>query len=652
MPLEEFKKRFTLLVQKYVGASLACKAAGVKNMSEDSCASHRATALAAIKSKSDSASCCRALMKALSDSSDERYAIGRTRVYFKSGVLESLEERRALLMQAAAMEVGRIIRGRQVRRRFEHQRKLALRLQALRRMRKARAAYQRARDVIVACQGLRRAVLARRRVEFLRRQRCATHIQSCWRRQVARRRFARARCAAVLLQSRARARMCRRQFLLDLKEFKEQAKLENQIKALQAKLEAQEKASKENVATVVVNEPPTEVLEALQALRTENAKLRVDVEQLRAENAKLRHENRELQAKDATREEMLASFKRSKRYDLERSSTASTRDDSNFTDGESSSSSSRSAGSSGRSRSSSIRETPEALQLFPPLAEFWEDVPFCGLPLLMNGSRIHIKLGPNILLVDMHGKHLVWKGWMHQQRGYRRSMTFIAERPKPQKTTNWLGSAEEDKSASEAENTFVGETFVLRSALTQNYVKVGGLLDWYRLLVTGQDPSDAAIFSAQGPFPGISGDGATFFFGLKLAGQNKIMCLRDDGSIAMDAISPADQGKKKSTIAAAVECLLPATSYDILVQEQHIGLTVSKDLPLRVVGFKDVVNEATKMPEPGPAERTGRVQIGDVITTVNGQDISALPRRDAIDLINARRPLQLGFKTASADFSC
>lgn len=76
-------------------------------------------------------------------------------------------------------------------------------------------------------------------------------------------------------------------------EHQEQAKLENQVKALQARLEAAEKGATSG-AVETSAEPSAEILDALQMLAAENAKLRVDLDKYKHENAILRHENQEL----------------------------------------------------------------------------------------------------------------------------------------------------------------------------------------------------------------------------------------------------------------------------------------------------------------------------------------------------------------------
>merc|ERR1712043_128132 len=74
-----------------------------------------------------------------------------------------------------------------------------------------------------------------------------------------------------------------------------------------------------------------------------------------------------------------------------------------------------------------------SIRLCSPLSSFWEDVPCCGLPLMKSGSEVHIKFGQNILMVDDHGKHLVWKNWMNTEAGYTLSQTFFIEKRPPQR---------------------------------------------------------------------------------------------------------------------------------------------------------------------------------------------------------------------------
>merc|ERR1712099_118526 len=101
-------------------------------------------------------------------------------------------------------------------------------------------------------------------------------------------------------------------------------------------------------------------------------------------------------------------------------------------------------------------------------------------------------------------------------------------------------------------------------------------------------------------------------------------------------------------MACSIEYLLPCSSYMITTDESQVGIIVGKELPLRVMGFKTVSQDAHYL--PGPAERTGRVRVGDLITSVDGQDISGLSRSEALKLITNQRPVTLGFTVASDDF--
>jgi len=640
-------------------------------------AANARAALAALSSGADRGEACRKLMMALSPASSEgRYEIGKTRMYFKSGLLESFEERRALLLQAAATEMERCARGYKARCRFRQLRRTVLRLQAARRMCRKRTAYLRIRRSVVVCQARRRGLLGRRHAAVMRRELCATKLQAFLRRISAMRRFARARCAAVRLQAVARRRSSRRHYLINLAEFREQAKLENQVKALQAKLAAQEQAA--NTAAprepTVVSQPSEEIMEALQALAAENAKLRIELERIRTENEELRRENQQMRAGQSTRSARLAYLMRSRADDVQRPAPPiqepaavsqpngwnhSSGDD-HGVDGHDVVQAEEATAVKSEERRGTKTACSQASghQLYAPLSHFWQDVPFAGLPLLKSGSEIHIKLGQSVLMVDGKGKGLVWKQWMRSSPGYLRSMAFVIERRLEQRSGGGprfgrgsLLAEPEEKSFGPGDEGCLGMAFALRSALTSKYVVVGGLLDWYRMQVSGDKPEDAAVFTfvpmpdsgaASPACPGEAGAVVEYCFALRLLSERKMLSLRPDGSVSMVSISDSDSDIVTETMAAGIEYLRPCTSYEITVQEKQIGIAVTKDLPLRVAGFTST-GPAGPAAEPGPAELTGRVRVGDIVSAVNGQDVEDLPRADVLALIAQRRPVTLGF---------
>eukprot|EP00929_Paragymnodinium_shiwhaense_P025618 TRINITY_DN15447_c0_g1_i1.p1 TRINITY_DN15447_c0_g1~~TRINITY_DN15447_c0_g1_i1.p1 ORF type:complete len:1423 (-),score=349.76 TRINITY_DN15447_c0_g1_i1:57-4325(-) len=663
IPLKDFVARFTPLARCAAGLGFKCSTV----VGTDAGASKSAAAaLAAIKDKAEPTAACRALAGALVPAAAgdrQAYEVGRTRVYFKGGVLEKLEERRALLLQAAATEMTRRVRGRQERERFACKRHTAVVMQSLQRMRRQRNAYLRVQRAVVRFQSARRAVLAKRQVAWLRRERCAARIQAAHRRRVAMRSLARARKAAVCLQAAVRRRYCRKQYIKDLAEFKEQAKLENQVKALQAKLAAQEKAFAERAssanatpnaanatatpAPACSGDPPVEILEALNALTAENQKLRLDNERQRNEIAALRKEVQHLRAEQSTRGDMLNSIKREHKADLGRnrhigSSSRTASHDRGPGPGRLSRQNSAEAAamekiSSDMSTGTSLPSRGRkglSLKLHAPMNDFWE---------------VHVKLGANILMVDETSKNVVWASWLDvpvdSGRGYRRCMSFFIERV----------PGAENKTDKMALDGTVGDAFTLRSGLTGKYIQIGGMLDRSTVRCTGMRPEDAAAFTFvelfDGAAPEVSaqvdgaGSAVDYLVALKMHKEHKVLRLRSEGQVCVAAVSTPNDLKSDRT-AASFEYLLPRASYEIPVKQEQIGISLSRDLPLRVLAFRPVALEPNGASGPGPAERSGRVRLGDHVTTVNGQDIGGIPCSDVLSMIACRRPVTIGFSVA------
>lgn len=696
MPVKEFVPRFTILARSAAGALFARgNSSASAGATAPGTAEKAKAALAAIKSGADKGEICRKLMLALAPAGYEgKYEIGRTRMYFKGGLLESFEERRALLLQAAATELEAHVRGFLARRRYRKLRRMVLVVQARRRMCCQRRTYLKVRRCVVLLQSRRRGLLARRWVIRWRRERSATKLQAWQRRCSAMRRLTLARRAAMRLQAIARQRACRRQYLTNLAEFREQAKLENQVKALQAKLEAQEQAARNAAACrdqqptagtagpsaapppAGSEQPSEEILGALQALAAENAKLRIDLERYRNENEELRRENYQLRSSQSTRSARLAYLTRSRVDDTPPPSAQKPADaGGGQTNGWNDTATPPDPGSperpvvdetdpvlsNGKGGKSLFQSSPSHQapapehRMYAPLSHFWQDVPFAGLPLLKSGSEVHIKFGANIMMVDSAGKRLVWQSWMQKSPGYLRSMAFVVERRLEQRSGSRGGRSilmsEEEKSFGPGDEGCLGLAFALRSAYTNKYVVLGGLMDWYRMQVTAEKPEDAAVFTFV-PMPDSNSNFAISdeptsvaenCFALRLLSEKKMLHLRPDGCVGVVAVSDADGDIHVETMAAAIEYLRPCMSYDIIVHEKQIGIAVTKDLPLRVAGFTSNTQPGAA-PEPGPAELSGRVRVGDIITAVNGQDIEDVPRTEVLKLIAQARPVTLGFK--------
>ncbi|CAM9355182.1 unnamed protein product, partial [Phaeothamnion confervicola] len=76
------------------------------------------------------ASLCRSIIARLLPRAEEQYAIGNTKVYFRAGVLEELEERRGVFMRKQVLTLQRVLMGNVQRRRFLRLRAAAVVVQA------------------------------------------------------------------------------------------------------------------------------------------------------------------------------------------------------------------------------------------------------------------------------------------------------------------------------------------------------------------------------------------------------------------------------------------------------------------------------------------------------------------------------------------
>jgi hypothetical protein len=299
-----------------------------------------------------------------------------------------------------------------------------------------------------------------------------------------------------------------------------------------------------------------------------------------------------------------------------------------------------------------VRARDGGLYLYPPLSDFWEDVPCSGIPLLRSGSEVHIKLGPNVLLVDGKGRNLMWQHWMPAKRGYRRSMAFVVERRAERQS-----GSQRSPSAEVPDDGSLGIVFALRSVQSGRYIVEGGMLDWYCMQATCERPEDAAVFTLVPLMPSKASSQANspegarasaHMFALRLSGEDKLLSIQKNGYVKMTAVADLDKGIDNETMAMAFECLQPVSSYEIVFHSKQIGIKVGQEVPLHVSGFT-TMQSASGLPEVGPAENSGRVHIGDVIKSVNGQDIEGVSRTEALTLIaNTRRPVTLVFKVAES----
>jgi len=188
------------------------------------------------------------------------FVCGKTRAYFRAGSLEYLEAERLVSLAVWVVEIQRFLRKCVARKAF-----LALKAATIKVQAKARGQrmQQRYGQILMACvmvQCWARCSSAKVELVRLRQNYKATIIQNHWRMGLAMTIFKSQKKSAILIQAIARGAIQRPHYRVALQEKKEEAKLENQLVALQRKLEqaearriaAEEKANAAPKETVVI----------------------------------------------------------------------------------------------------------------------------------------------------------------------------------------------------------------------------------------------------------------------------------------------------------------------------------------------------------------------------------------------------------------
>jgi myosin heavy subunit len=168
------------------------------------------------------------------------FVIGRSRAYFREGALEFLEGERLKYLGKWAIDIQRTARGYNARVMYQKIQKMVLCVQKCGRMRIARRKYTTLRKSAIRVQCSIRVLNAARLIVHLRRMFKSTKIQIRWRIFVNRRRLKACISACVVIQQMARGALQRPKYRQALIDKKDEAKMENQLKALQRRLEEAE----------------------------------------------------------------------------------------------------------------------------------------------------------------------------------------------------------------------------------------------------------------------------------------------------------------------------------------------------------------------------------------------------------------------------
>ncbi len=257
-------------------------------------------------------------LKSIEKVKDEKivqgFVCGNTRAYFRAGSLELLENRRLHAFGDLAKDLQRIVRGYLARSKYLRLRSKAVLVQAEFRRNKARKHYMQIRDAAILLQCWCRVTSSKAVLDELKRNNRATKIQAYWRMITSHSLYKRQRGAAVKIQACVKGARQRPLYRKALSEAIEEAKLENQLKTLQKKLEeaearrieAEKRAEEGAAKTVIVYKDAqnaengsatpinsTQLSEQQQTLMDESGKM---LEYLRKEVFKLRSQNSQLRS--------------------------------------------------------------------------------------------------------------------------------------------------------------------------------------------------------------------------------------------------------------------------------------------------------------------------------------------------------------------
>eukprot|EP00594_Rhizosolenia_setigera_P000022 CAMPEP_0178941548 /NCGR_PEP_ID=MMETSP0789-20121207/1467_1 /TAXON_ID=3005 /ORGANISM="Rhizosolenia setigera, Strain CCMP 1694" /LENGTH=1365 /DNA_ID=CAMNT_0020620793 /DNA_START=92 /DNA_END=4192 /DNA_ORIENTATION=+ len=164
------------------------------------------------------------------------YVMGKTRVYFRLGALEYLENQRMNALGVLAVKIQTIIRGFVAHSVYRRIKSTTIQLQAARRRTKERNAYIKTLDAVLTLECWTRIAAAKARLLNLRKTKAATIIESCWRMHVAKSDLQKKKEAAVYIQKMTRGAIQRPIYKQLKVEAAEEARVNSKLAALQKRL--------------------------------------------------------------------------------------------------------------------------------------------------------------------------------------------------------------------------------------------------------------------------------------------------------------------------------------------------------------------------------------------------------------------------------
>lgn len=236
------------------------------------------------------------------------YACGKTKIFFRAGVLEHMESMRVSAYSEKAIVIQRMVRGYTARAKYLRVRAAVIKLQSSIRRFIAKAAFNRKRDAATKVANWWRMKLAKRELERRRRDKAATLIQLRWRIYRDRSVLLAQKKAAVYVQKTMRSAIQRTAFKAALEKAKEYAAQTRRLDALQSSIaQHREKADEgddddaggddasDDAATDSLIDKSSELLEelrkALAEAKKENDTLTIALKEQKEETNSLKSHN-------------------------------------------------------------------------------------------------------------------------------------------------------------------------------------------------------------------------------------------------------------------------------------------------------------------------------------------------------------------------
>ncbi|CEG48932.1 myosin-like protein [Plasmopara halstedii] len=188
---------------------------------------------------------CEALMAKMNFSSPEQYQIGFTRIYFRYGILEKMEEKKAERLDVQARNLQHYMRGFSCRLRYLRQLRAIVKLQSVARCVIMMHHFQSLKAAIITLQAHWRGRKGRCVWLEARKNKSAIIVQKYARCFIERKQFKDKRKGAVKIQAYLRMKFERPKYIKALQEKKQQADMKYQLNKLQQRLHDEQRRNEE-----------------------------------------------------------------------------------------------------------------------------------------------------------------------------------------------------------------------------------------------------------------------------------------------------------------------------------------------------------------------------------------------------------------------